>query len=310
MVYGRTVLKVEDSHRTQFNAATVTDAGSRANAYKGSVLIGTASVLGGVVQEAIVQVKFSKAHPDADLDMSTEPSLLKSKGGIVKATCTGMIKDSGRHVTVVYDGVLDQKLHDNISVPYGGSGDLETFIVEGRIGRTVDADILGPDGQENNLGTGGETWDVGYEMSGSAYADWNARQSPPTSIEYPAFEMSPPSGTSPVPSTPGNAFTCEGGVHTTGTPGGTQNVQLRVIDNDLWPNPNDLLVDVTFPQSIPAASFSGALIPCSHDVNLFKDSGGHVAGADGSSDESSAQVFQELPDIGEHSGTVTITVTP
>jgi hypothetical protein len=156
----------------------------------------------------------------------------------------------------------------------------------------------------------GASWDVGYEMSGSAYAGWNARQSPPASIEYPAFQLSPPVGTSPVPSAPGNAFTCEGGVQTTGTPGSTQNVQLRVIDNDVWPNPDDLLVDVAFSQSIPAASFSGALIPCTHDVNLFKDSGGSVAGADGSSGETSAEVFQELSDIGEHSGMVTVTVGP
>ena len=83
-----------------------------------------------------------------------------------------------------------------------------------------------------------------------------------------------------------------------------------MIDDDIWPNPNDLLVDVSFLQSIPAVSFSGALIPCSYDANLYKDSGGFVAGVSGSSGETSAEVFQELPDISQHSGSVIITVTP
>ena len=302
------------AHRTVFGPPNSVDAISRLTAYKGSQLVlgSTTSMYAGVVQDAIVQVKFSKAHDTADLSMpASNPPVLGTKGGIVKVTCTGMVNSGGRHVTIVQDDLApnpDNTLHDSIAVPYSGSGELRTFCVDGKVGRTVKASILGPDGWANNL-QGGANWDVGYKMSGNAYAEWNVKQSPPNRIEYTSYQLPPPSGTSTV-STNGNPFTCEGGVPTTGTPGGTQNVRLRMIDNDPWPNFNNVLVDVIFSQAIPTTSFIGALIPYSHDVTLFKDGGGYVAGTNGSSDEVSTAVFQELPDIGEYSGNVNVTVAP
>jgi triacylglycerol esterase/lipase EstA (alpha/beta hydrolase family) len=305
------------AHRSPFTSApgSGVDAISRANAYNGSVMgsTSTTSLYAGVVQDAIVQVKYSKAHTNADLNLSVTPPVLGTKGGIVKVTCTGMVNGGGRHVTIVSDDLWpnpDDTLHDNIAVSYSGSGELQTFTVEGRIGRTVDADILGPDGQDNNLfGIGGATWDVGYKMSGTTYTDWSVMQSPPRKIKCPKYQLSPPSGTSPVPTAPGNPYTCEGGTPTTGTPGSIQAVRLQVFDYDVLSG-NELLYDDFVYPTVPAVSFANALIPYSGTVFLFKDSAGKVAGVDGSSGDISADIFQKLPDIGKTSGNVTITVTP
>jgi hypothetical protein len=79
-----------------------------------------------------------------------------------------------------------------------------------------------------------------------------------------------------------------------------------VYDNDIWPNPNDLLIDAAFDNSVPTTSFAGALIPYSHDVDLFRNSSDEVADSGGSSGEESAEVFQNLIDFGEKSSAVNI----
>jgi len=285
------------------------DALSRDNAYKGSVLFGIESKNAGVIQNAIVKTVLSKAHASADLTSSTNSVVLGAKGGIVEVSCTGMVDDNSRHIAVLKDGALnDVDLHGNISVPYSGTGELQTFKVTGYIGRTIDSDLLGPDGQANNpFGVGGADYYVGYEVSGADYYGWG-RQSPGENIELPKYELPPPDGNSPVPSPPGNSFAIEGGVPTTGIPGGSQNVHNIVYDNDIWPNPNDVLIDAIFGTSVPSNSFFGALIPWAHDVYLFKNGSDEVAGSGGSSGEESAEVFQKLIDFGEKSSSVNIDV--
>jgi hypothetical protein len=145
-----------------------------------------------------------------------------------------MVDGNSRYIDVLKDGALnDVDLHENIPVSYSGTGELQTFKVKGYIGRTIDSDLLGRDGQAHNpFGVGGADYHVGYEVSGADYCGWG-RQSPGEKIEMPEYELPAPDGISPVPPPPGNSFTLEGGVPTTGVPGGVQNVHIIVYDNDI-----------------------------------------------------------------------------
>jgi pimeloyl-ACP methyl ester carboxylesterase len=308
-----------DVHRPAFLAQVIANKASRDNAYVGSVLIGTESVGGGLVHDAIVQVEFS----GPTLGMSGGLPELDSKGGIVTATMTGMarVEAAGtsqiQNLTLVEDDILDTTLDvvaQSINPGATPVGELFPFSITATIARDQDASILGPDGSLSNF-IGGEVWSVGYEIAGHPDFD----QAPWTDIDFPAFALPTlyvPSESEPfiVGSAPGSAFTVEGGVHATSGGGGAQ-----MVNSELWEDnffSDTLLEDRTFSVSMPVDTFSGALMPYA-ETNwfLFKNGSGYVEGASGnSSGETNATVYQELNQTGGYSnpssGNTPVNVAP
>ena len=91
-------------------------------------------------------------------------------------------------------------------------------------------------------------------------------------------------------------------------------VRIYLVDDDVLNN--DTLVDVSPSLAIPANSFDDAVIPYSFSgLGLFLDGSGDIAGAAGSSGETSIELFQELVDMGllgtnPTSPSVTVTAAP
>jgi pimeloyl-ACP methyl ester carboxylesterase len=306
-------------HRPAFLAQVIPEKPSRDNAFFGSTLIGTESVGGGLVHDAIVQVEFS----GPTLGMSGGLPELDSKGGIVIATMTGMARVAAagtpqtETLTLVEDAILDTALDVLVESINPGStpvGELFTFSIDAAVARDQDASILGPDGSLANF-VGGEVWSVGYEISG--HPDYD--QSPWTNIDYPAFALPTiyvPSEFEPfvVGTSPGSAFTAEGGVHATSGGGGTQ-----AVNSELWEDNfffDTLLEDHTFSVPMPSNTFTGALMPYTEiDWFLFKNGSGFVEGASGnSSGETNATVYQFLNQTGGYSNpssaNVSVNVAP
>ena len=305
-------------HRHDFpQAIDPQDDASRRNAYVGSWLTNNDRSVGADVEtDAIVRVREVKAsHPEADfhVDPVSGDYSLGSKGGLVTFVCTGMVQNAGRKLSIRTS--WGTKLQTSIPIPFSGTpGVLATFVVVAeRIGRTLDADIIGPNGQENNGGLGGATWNVVYKVSGGAYAGWTERESAPVKIEFPKYVLPPPEGSSPVPPPPGNPFTVTGGVPCTAAGGGTQQVNVQLMDWNLV-SPNRLLVKDTIPTPVPAQAFANVLIPYVGQLHLYKDTSGWVAGKDGTSKEAKAEVYQQLivpgPTPDQESSSVSVQVEP
>jgi hypothetical protein len=280
---------------------------SRANAYRGSTREGGVSRNGGVNPNAIVQVRLS-GPTLAEVDGR---HLLGSQGGIVTVTCTGMVDNTTRTLTIVADDAAQLTLHTGINIPPSASSDLMPFSVTGKIARTESAALIGPDGRADNPSNSDASWNISYQLSGSGYGNWTSPKSAPTPIDFPAFELPPPEGPSTVTVT-GAQFTLRGGVHVADetVPGTVQSVNLFVFDAD-EPVPNRL-VDLIFDVPVPADAFPGALIPYETTMRLFKNNSGHVAGQDGSSTEPEAEVYQGFEPEGTKpiSKTLTVQVSP
>jgi len=292
-------LPTGDVHRPAFLAQAITQSTSRDNAYVGSTLMGTQSVGGGLVHDAIVQVEFS----GPTLGESGGLPELGSQGGIVTATMTGMARVDAagtpqlETLTLVEDDIIDSTLDivaENIDPGSTPVGELFPFSITAVVGRDQSASIIGPDGSLTNF-IGGEIWSVGYEIIG--HPDYD--QSPWADIDYPSFSLPTiyvPSQSAPfvVGPAPGSAFTAEGGVHATASGGGTQ-----MVNSELWEAnffADTLLESRTFNVAMPPDTFSGALMPYAEpDWFLFKNGSGHVEGASGnSSGETNATVYQFL----------------
>lgn len=287
-----------DVHRPAFLAQVIADKSSRDNAYVGSQLIGTQSVGGGLVEDAIAQVVFSGSPLTTNGGGVPE---LGSRGGVVTATMTGMARvETGApqlaNVTLVEDDVIDSNLDlvaININPGSTPVGQLFTFSIDAIIGRNQSANILGPDGSVSNF-VGGEVWSVGFEISGQPDYD----QSPWTDIDFPVFELQAPfvpGETAPfvVGNVPGSPFTLEGGVHAITSGAGTQSVNSVLYEDNFFTD--TILEDRTFSVSMPPEAFAGVLMPYSEpNYLLFKNASGHVEGADNSSSETSATVYQFL----------------
>ncbi|MEE2678470.1 MAG: hypothetical protein VX546_07845 [Myxococcota bacterium] len=308
------------AHRAAFHAQVIDQQRSRTNAYRGSSLVGTQSVGAGLVEDAIVQVKFSG---DA-LSTSGGLPVLGSQGGIVTATMTGMVRvdvagaSQLETVTLVNDGTFgDTALHAvTASLDPGTTpqGEFFTFSIPAHFGRDQSASILGPDGSVSNF-VGGEIWSVGYDIS--AQPDYT--QAPWTDIDFPAYSLAAPfvpGETSPfqVGPAPGSAFTLEGGVHATG-PGiaaGSQSVTSEIWEDNFFSD--TLLESRSFGVSMPPDAFTGALVPYSEPgFFLFENASGHIEGSAASSGESTATVYQFLTQPGASnpsSANVTVTGAP
>jgi len=307
----------------QFITPGIPNTTSRANAYRGSTMIpalGNLSRNGGVYPNAIVQCQFVRGYLDTDLTQGGTAVYvpvdhgdirLGSKGGILAVKCTGMVADSLRYVQVVRDGGLlsNTPLDTPVSVPYAGSGELKTFSVLGKIGRTRTGGVIGNIGQKLPLLPWGDnSWDVGYTMSGSSYFSWTRLQSPPCRIVFPAYSLPAPAGPAQV-DTAGGGFTISGGATVSSSPG-----WMQVVDATLWANTATPIQLVNLPPvvTIPADAFMDVLIPYSYTNILFKDSWGYVAGAENSSGQSSVSIFQRLVEPGntKDSSGVVVSVVP
>jgi hypothetical protein len=254
-------------------------------------------------EEAIVRVlpEITASHPEADLayDPAAERYILGPRGGLVTFRCTGMVR-YGNTGTLAATTHQTTVLQANVPItvvtgaPVAGppfvqaSGQLIPFTAAaGRIGRTLHAGIIGPDGQDSNW-ISGASWKVGYALSAPLSID-----SPPAAIYYPAYVLPPPEGVSPVPPLPGNPFAVRGGVPCAGAPGTSQAVHVHLVDDD--PLFDVTLVDAIIGTTVPAGAFADVLIPYEYaSLGLFSDADGHVAGGADTSGECSTQVYQEL----------------
>ena len=303
------------THRTAFQAQVIDQRTSRDNAYVGSTLVGTESVGGGLVEDAIVQVRFS----GPTLGLAGGLPELDSGGGIVTATMTGMVRvdvagtPQLETLQLQYDGELGDSLLDEVteSLDPGATppGELFTFSIDARFGRNRSASILGPDGSVSNF-IGGEIWHVGYDIVASP----DYTQAPWTDIDFPAFSLPTvfvPSEAAPfvVGPAPGSPFTLEGGIHADAAGAATQSVTSELWEANFFSD--TLMESRSFDVSMPANTISGALMPYSEpDFFLFKNGSGQIEGSAGSSGETTGDFYQFLPALGESSANVTVTVTP
>ena len=283
------------AHRSAFQGEVIDQFTSRENAYVGSTLVGTESVGGRLVEDAIVQVKFSGPTLTEVGGVAT----LDSSGGIVTATMTGMVEvdvagtPQQETVTLDNDGFFgDTPLHvvtETLDPGTTPQGELFTFSIEARFSRGH-ASIVGPD---DSVAGSGCCWSVGYDISGSPYYT----QAPWTDIDFTLFELPEifvPGESSPflVGLAPGSAFTLEGNVEATSNGAGTQSVTA-----ELWAEEGFFdthLETCSFDVSMPADTFAGILRPYSEPGCFLFEAGGQVAGAAGSSGTDETTVYQYL----------------
>jgi len=308
LVHGILSIWLQDStlplgaeHRSAFFAQAIDQNTSRENAYRGSTLLGTESVNGGLVDDAIVQVKFS----GPTLGEAGGLPLLDASGGIVTATMTGMVRvdvagtPQAETITLVTDGLFFDTPLDAVTETLDPgttpAGEFFTFSIDARFGRGPSS-VVGPDGSAGGTGV----WGLGYDIN--AAPDYT--QAPWTDIDVPSFSLpSPfvPGETAPfqVGPAPGSPFTLEGGVIATaaGISSGTQSVTSDLLEDNFFTD--TLLEQRSFNVSMPAGAFAGALVPYSEPgFFLFKNGSGHIEGSAGSSGETTATVYQRLTQPG------------
>jgi len=302
------------AHRTAFQADVIDGQISRENAYVGSTLLGTESVGGGLVEDAIVQVKFS----GASLGEAGGLPVLGSRGGIVTATMTGMVRAQAagtpqvETVTLVNDGFFSDTPLDVVTATLDPgatpAGEFFPFSVTAQLGRGQSS-IVGPDGSVSGSGV----WSVGYAIS--AAPDYE--KAPWTDIDFPSFSLPRvfvPGETAPfaVGPAPGSPFTLEGGVHATASGAATQSVTTQLWESNFFLD--TLMESRSFDVTMPAESISGALMPYSEPgFFLFANGSGQIEGSAASSGETTGDFYQLLIQPGASdpsSPTTTVTVAP
>lgn len=294
----------EDSHRNALAGAGVMGG----TLYDGGILAG-----GGINEAAIVKVELS-ALAGADLNTSTTPPELGSKGGILQVTMTGMapVQADGQlpKMQVVRDAGFpsfgDEQI-DEVSTMASGPGaevgQLRTVKGIGRIARSEAGSLVGPEASSPNL-VDEEEWAIGYEMAGfPAFG-----QSPPARILFPDYVLPPPVGPGGIPPytlrvgyPPGEIFTVSGGVNVTEAPGTTQTVRAELVLDDLV---NFVLDSKSFSMTVPADAWLPVddwhpriIVPYSSDAfRLWRDTEtGYIRGPHTTPiDAFSVEVFQEL----------------
>jgi Predicted acetyltransferases and hydrolases with the alpha/beta hydrolase fold len=279
----------------------------------------------GVNPDAIVQTVLTM--PASNPSYLTD-NILGPHGGVVTIKCTGMVPDNGRTLSIIADGSLaagynDTVLHGPFSLtgpacPYGiYLHKLKSFSITGTIGRSI-CSIPGIPGSWNELRGPNDyvgvrwditdSWDIGYEIDGSSYYGFEL-QSPPTRMEFstePVLDPLVKEETSSQPpsqppfqiSGPTN-FIARGGFHVSedavSSETRTQQITIKIYDEDTVLD--DLLVNKTISVVHALNVFAGILMPYETSIELTKDSSGHISGAQGSSGESTAQVYQELIEL-------------
>ena len=285
------------AHRSAFQAQVIAQQTSRENAYVGSTLVGTESVGGGLVEAAIVQVKF--AGPT--LTQAGGVPVLGAGGGIVTATMTGMVRadaagtPQSQTVTLDTDTFFGDTALDVVTATLDPgttpAGELFTFSIDAIFGRGQSS-IVGPDGSDSGTGV----WSVGYDISGSP----DYTQAPWTDIDLPSYSLPAPvvpGETAPFQGgpAPGSPFTLEGGVNATaaGVAAGTQSVTSELWEDNFFSD--TLLESRAFDVPVPAEVFTGVLVPYSEPgFFLFENGSGQIEGSAGSSGETTATVYQYL----------------
>ena len=269
----------------------------------------------GVNKDAIVQTVLM-------MPIGSSGNTLGPHGGIVTVKCTGMVPDNGRILTIVADELLDENLHCNISLtgpacPYGVYlHKLKSFSVTGTIGRSFNGNediIRGPNGYTTHLLFNPNNFDIGYEISGDDEYYGFCMQSPPTRMKLstnPVLDPLVKEETSSQPpsqppfqiSGPTN-FIARGGFHVSedavSSAARTQQITIKIYDEDTVLD--DLLVNKTISVVHAPNVFAGILMPYETSIELTKDNSGYVSGAQGSSGESTAQVYQELIELSGNS---------
>lgn len=287
------------AHRTAFQRA-IPHGGSRANAFRGAVLdLDSGSYRrAGVASDAIVQCQLLKAHSDTDLTGSPRGAVLDVKGGVVDVKCTGMVMDGNRKAAIVHDSVLNSvTFHKDIPVPYSGSGELETFDVRGKVGRSDVSsscpDLVGPHG---GITCGSRRdWSLAYVVGGASYMNWSAMRSAPATLSIVLrYRLPAPSGPSSVSPPPGGAFLIEGGAVISAAGGTSERIDVKVQDYDGPAVTPDVLVEKRLTLVIPNDAFPKLTLPYSTTIYLYRNSNGHVTGLFGTSNESRAEVYQSL----------------
>ena len=279
----------------------------------------------GVNPDAIVQTVLTM--PASNPSYLTD-NILGPHGGVVTIKCTGMVPDNGRTLSIIADGSLaagynDTVLHGPFSLtgpacPYGiYLHKLKSFSITGTIGRSI-CSIPGIPGSWNELRGPNDyvgvrwditdSWDIGYEIDGSSYYGFEL-QSPPTRMEFstePVLDplvkeetsLQPPSQPPFQISGPTN-FIARGGFHVSedavSSAARTQQITIKIYDEDTVLD--DLLVNKTISVVHAPNVFAGILMPYETSIELTKDNSGYVSGAQGSSGESTAQVYQELIEL-------------
>jgi len=276
-------------HRAAFNTAVIPNMASRNNVYQGSTLVGNTSVGAGIKPAAIHKTEVSMVGIPI-----TDAITLGTEGGLVVVHMQGMVSTAGRTISVMSKRGIDAELHKNIVVPYAGAGELQPFAVTGVIGRKKDGDIAGPHGSKND---GKDKYYIGWKISGAAYKGWDGLEGPQAFVTTTKFKLPKVVGPATVP-VGGAAFTAKGGVIISTPAGGNQAVKIEILDDDPYANPSDLMVTKNITVPIPANGFNGVLIPYSVGFSLFKNGAGDVAGSGGTSNESTAEVYQQLKDTG------------
>jgi hypothetical protein len=298
------------AHRAGFTGVPL----SERNAYDGSTHAGGAgapSVGGGLNNDAIIKAELSPAFPFT-ATFGTAPAQV----GIQPVELTGMIRFGQigtANFTLIVDEVEDEIMEKlgavtlaQLNIAPGqlagaGANDWVAFrVTHGRIGRPQSQSITGPDPGDGDTGTDGDHL-IGYEMS-----ELPDGQSPGTLATTPAYVLPPP-----TKGGPGNlTITFTGAVQTQNAGTGTQNIEVRILDNDPGINPDETLEIRNFAVAHPAGGvWNDLLIPYSSLVVLFLDGGGNVAGINDSSDENPAQIYQLLIEPGFTSNPESTTIT-
>ena len=269
----------------------------------------------GVNHDSIVQTLLTMPLDNYSWDrpsgaIPTIP-MLGPHGGVVDVICTGMIpSDSNLYVFVDgYDTDDNNEFvlfEDRVEVSSSLIG-LKPFRITGKIGRSFDYEfddeIRGPYGYVE-LSDPTEILNVVYRIGIGASFSESFYQSPPAKM---TLSPAPPLDLIEGPSSFSDAaiFIAKGGFHVTdealSSNDRIQYLHVEIRDRELLPYiEDDLLVEEDrFPIPIPLDSdvFPGILMPYAMEFSLFKNASGHVSGAQGSSGETTAEIYQKIFDF-------------
>lgn len=292
---------------------------SHQNAYVGSTVQPNGYSTGaGLQRNAIVKVELDLTDTSAFYGTTgIVYGTTNAEAGIQATAITGMIRWGDRNsvsASIVADELADDTLHDlgtinvaDLNIPAAASAgatanDWVPFRIElGTIGRRQTQTLTGPDGEGD---ASSEEQFVAFNIS-VAGSEMPFTQSPFTSVILPEYTLPTPTSGGPG----GLTITFEGAIEVTIASSNpqTQNNQtetVRIYDND--PLNDDLLASVDVILTHPLGAWNGLLIGYLSTAVLFLDVNGHIAGIDGSSGETEAEIYQYVVSNSESSDAISV----
>ena len=281
----------------------------------------------GVNHESIAQVQLRMPEDDYDWDRPLDSTIpmLGPHGGLVEVICTGMVK-SNSSIYIFADGHDDDNNNDYVLYNDCIEGPsplikLKPFRITGKIGRSYNNnfvnEIRGPYGFVP-LSDPTEPLNIVYRINGPSLDD-SFYQSPPAQI---ALSLAAPLDPIDGPSSflCSETYTARGGFHVSSealnSTNRTQELLIEILDNDeslYIPLEPDLLFSTYHCVPLDSDAFPGILMPYAMQFSLFKNDSGYVSGAQGSSEEVTAEIYQKLFELiglpDPESGTRSITAT-